>query len=110
MKISLAQAEFFDRTAFTGNVYVSKNDAKGFNALLVDCLTDHYKTKLSGASRAYLVLEGEGTFTINRKEETAEKYDFFLISDGDEYEYKGAMKLFEFNVPATDSSNEERFS
>ena len=58
--------------------------------------------------RAYLVLEGTGTFTINGIEEIAEQYDFFLISDGDVYEYMGKMKLFELNVPATDSSNEEK--
>ena len=108
MKISLKQTLFFDRQAFNGNVYIDKESGKDFNALLVTCLTGHYKTKLKNATRAYLVLEGAGTFTINGKEETAEQHDFFLISDGDVYEYAGKMKLFEFNVPATDSSNEEK--
>jgi hypothetical protein len=108
MKIPLKDATFFDRKDFTGNLYVEKKDGEGFNALLVDCVTHHYKTKLTGAVRAYLVLEGNGTFTINGKKEAAEKYDFFLISSGDTYEYEGAMKLFEFNVPGTDSNNEEK--
>ena len=34
----------------------------------------------------------------------------FIISDGDIYEYEGKMKVFEFNVPATDSDNEEKIS
>jgi hypothetical protein len=108
MKISLKEAAFFDRADFTGNVYVGKEKAKGFNALFVTCITRHYKTKLQGAARAYLVLEGSGTFTIDGKKEPAEQYDFFLISDGQIYEYEGSMKLFEFNVPATDSGNEEK--
>lgn len=108
MKISLKDARFFDRKDFNGNLYIEKDDGKGFNALLVTCLTRHYKTRLIGASRLYLVLEGNGTFTIDDKKESAEPYDFFLISDGQAYEYEGAMKLFEFNVPGTDPSNEER--
>lgn len=108
MKIPLSQARFFDRQAFTGNVYIGKEHGKGFNALLVDCLTRHYKTRLKGSVRAYLVLGGSGSFTINGMKEAALPYDFFLISDGDEYEYEGSLKLFEFNVPATDSSNEEK--
>ena len=108
MKISFEQTKFFDREAFNGNLYVQKNDNKGFNALLVHCVTRHYKTRLTGATRAYLVLEGEGTFSINDKKEKAEKDDLFLIFDNDVYEYEGEMKLFELNIPATDSSNEEK--
>ena len=107
MKIALGDTEFFDRQAFSGNVYVGKNADKGFNALLVECLTRHYKTKLTGATRVYLVLEGSGVFTINGQRDNADQYDLFVISDGDSYEYEGRMKLFEFNVPATDGSNEE---
>ena len=108
MKIPFSQTRSFDREAFNGNVFVEKKDEKGFNALIVHCLTRHYKTKLNGAVRMYLVLEGEGTFTINEKKESAQKDDLFVISDGDVYEYKGEMNLFEFNIPATDSSNETK--
>ena len=108
MKIPFAQTTFFVREGFNGNLYVEKKDAKGFNALLVHCLTRHYRTKLKDAMRMYLVLEGDGTFIVNGKAEEATKDDLFLISDGDTYEYEGKMKLFEFNIPATDSSNEEK--
>ena len=108
MKISIKESRFFDREAFNGNVFVEKKDNKGFNALLVNCVSDHYKTKLTGATRVYVVIEGGGLFVTNGKEEAAELYDFFIISDGDVYEYKGKMRLLEFNVPATDSSNEEK--
>ncbi|MBI5456686.1 hypothetical protein HY969_03005 [Candidatus Kaiserbacteria bacterium] len=108
MKISLKETEAFDRGEFKGNLYVQKKDNKGFNALLVECLTGHYKTKLTGAVRVYFVLEGSGIFIINGDSAEAEQYDLFIIESGDEYSYTGAMKLFEFNVPATDTSNEEK--
>lgn len=108
MKISFKETEAFDRGEFKGNVYVQKHDGKGFNALLVDCVTGHYKTGLKNATRAYFVLEGSGTFTINDQTLTAERYDLFLIQHGDKYSYDGTMKLFEFNVPGTDASNEEK--
>jgi gentisate 1,2-dioxygenase len=81
---------------------------RGFNALLVECLTRHYKTRLKNAVRVYLVLEGSGAFTVNDQTHKVEQYDMFVISDGDTYEYEGKMKLFEFNIPATDSSNEDK--
>ena len=108
MKISLKETEAFDGGEFKGNLYVQKKDGKGFNALLVDCLTGHYKTLLKDATRVYFVFEGSGTFTINDKEMPVEQYDLFLIRSGDTYSYKGTMKLFEFNVPATDEGNEEK--
>lgn len=110
MKISLKDTKFFDREEFTGNLYVEKADGKGFNALIVDCITGHYKTKLTGAVRVYLVIEGLGTFTINDEAMSAEPFDLFVIESGDTYDYKGKMRLFEFNVPATDSSNEEKLA
>lgn len=108
MKISLKDADHFEREGFTGDVYVATEAGRGFNALHVDCLTNHYKTLLKKAARAYLVLEGSGSFTINGERHAVEPYDFFLLGDGDVYEYEGKMRLFEFNVPGTSSENEEK--
>ena len=110
MKIPFQKTELHDKGAFKAHFYVGKKDRPDFNALLVDCVTDHYKTKLNGAARVYFVIEGSGTFTINEKTESAERYDLFIIVDGDTYAYEGSMKLFEFNVPATDGSNEEKMN
>ncbi len=108
MKISLEQAKFFDRGAFNGKAFIDKEDKKGFTLFMVNSITEHYKTKLKGATRIYVVTEGHGSFTINEKKESAEPYDIFLISHGDTYEYSGKMKLLEFNILATDSTNEEK--
>jgi hypothetical protein len=110
VKISLEETVSYDKGSFRARFYSEKKDRTDFNALLVECVTGHYQTKLKGATRVYLILEGSGTFTINGIKETAEQYDLFIISDGDVYEYEGAMKLFECNVPATDASNEENLS
>lgn len=108
MKISLKDTKVFDLKDFKAGFYLQKSDGRGFNALLVDCLTGHYKTRLTGAVRVYFVLEGSGIFIINGNSAGAEQYDLFIIESGDEYSYTGTMKLFEFNVPATDASNEEK--
>jgi len=108
MKIPLSDNRLHDEGSFKARFYCEKKDRDDFNALLVECVTGHNKTKLKAAARTYLILEGSGTFTINDNKEEANQYDLFIISDGDTYEYEGAMKLFEFNVPATDSSNEEK--
>lgn len=108
MKIPLSKTESFDVGAFAGKIYRGKKHREGFNALLIICKTRHYKTKLLKATRVYVVVEGNGTFTINNKKHTAKPYDFFMIKNGQTYEYSGKMKLLEFNIPATGKSNEEK--
>ena len=108
MKISLKETEAFDLGAFKGNVYVHKDENRAFTSFFVDCLTKHHKVRLTGTTRVYFVMEGSGTFTINERTISAEKYDFFLIKDGDTYSYMGTMKLFSFSIPAADLSNEEK--
>ena len=108
MKIPLAKTTVYDLKDFAAKFYVEKKDGRGFNALIVDVVTNHYKTKLTGALRMYLVIDGTGTFILNDKEFMAEPFDLFIIQSGDTYSYKGKMRLFEFNVPGTDTSNEEK--
>lgn len=108
MKISLNQTEMHDLKDFIARFYVTKNDNKEFNALLVRCKTRHYRTKLKNATRLYFVVEGNGEFIIDNHKESAEVYDLFIIHDGQIYEYSGVMKLIEVNVPATDGDNEEK--
>lgn len=108
MKIPLNKTEVIDKKEFVARFYVNKADEKPFNALFVESIIGHYKTKLKNAARLYFVVEGNGSFTIDGVREEANKYDFFLIQDVQIYEYSGKMKLIEVNVPATGSSNQER--
>jgi len=107
MKISLSQTEVHDKKDFIAKFYVTKSKNPNFNALLVECITGHYKTKLKNATRIYFIIEGHGTFTINGLTEKAEMHDCFIITANEIYSYEGKMKLIEVNVPATDKENEE---
>ncbi len=65
MKISQADALFFDRQAYSGNLYIEKKDGRMFGAFFVECYGRHPKVKLSGAARCYFITEGAGTFSVN---------------------------------------------
>lgn len=108
MKISVSQTEKYDLKDFVARFYIEKKQRKDFNILLVDCNTRHYRTKIKNAIRTYFVIGGRGTFIINGLKTDARKYDLFIVSDGEIYEYEGKMKLLEINIPATDISNEEK--
>ena len=105
-KISLKETKHFDRKGFSGDVYIDTNEGMGYNALVVDVHGRHYKTGIKGATRNYLVLEGKGTFTLDGETHQVKQGDLYIIPDGHNYEYEGEMKLFEFNVPGTNESNE----
>lgn len=107
MKIPLSQSKIHDKKDFIAKFYLEKADSPNFNALLVDCLTGHYKTTLKDATRMYFVVEGSGDFTIDGHKDSADLYDLFIVNSGQTYEYRGKMKLIEVNVPATDKNNEE---
>lgn len=103
--ISLRAAKHFDREGFSGNRYVEPEDGVGYSALHVEVHGKHPRKKMVGATRSYMVLEGEGTFTLNCETFKIKKGDLFIVPDGAEYEYEGNMELFEFNVPGTTSAN-----
>lgn len=107
MKIALKDTEVHDLKDFIAKFYVTKKDGEDFNALLVDCKTRHYKTKLKNAVRMYFVIEGNGEFVVDNEKYEANLHDYFLIKSGQIYEYSGKMKLIEVNIPSTDRSNEE---
>ncbi len=108
MKISLDQTQAKDKGEFLARFYLTKEQSDDASVIFVECRTRHYKTKMKGAKRMYFILGGSGSFIINEKQETANPYDLFIISNGETYEYSGAMKMLELNVPATDSSNYEK--
>lgn len=105
-RISIEDARHFGRDGYSGDIFVEKDSGLGFNALLVDVYGRHYRTRIKGAARNYFVVKGQGTFTIDGKKEEVTPGDLFVITDSLDYEYEGNMTLLEFNVPATDSSNE----
>jgi len=104
-KIPFDATQHFDREGFSGDIYVKPEDGLGYSALNVDVHGSHPLTKMAGATRSYYVREGTGTFTLDGVISEVKEGDLFVIPDGGAYEYKGEMKLFEFNVPGTTSAN-----
>lgn len=101
MKIDKTQ--HFDKEGFSGDFYVSKEDARGFNALRVSVHGHHPRKRMIDTTRVYFVIDGEGTFTINDEVHNVKKNDLYVIEPGNEYEYQGTMNLFEFNISPENS-------
>lgn len=106
-KISLKDTEFFDAGGFSGQVYVGSETQAGFNALLVTVKERHPRKRMIDTTRAYFVVEGTGTFTLDDKTHDVAPGDLFIIAPGHEYAYQGKMKLFEFNVSPDNSFKDE---
>lgn len=97
--VPLDEAQHFDREGFSGDIFVPKEAAIGFNALQVNVNGQHpRKRMLKGTTRSYYVVEGEGSFSLNGEVRNVDKGDFVVIPPGNEYEYQGTMTLFEFNI------------
>lgn len=97
MKRSIQNTQHFDKEGFSGDVYVSDEEGKGFDALKVTVNGKHPKTTVEH-TRAYLVINGTGTFTIDDETHEVQPEDLYIIEQGSSYEYEGNMSLFEFNI------------
>ncbi len=112
LRIPLNETSHFDREGFSGNVYPIP-EGLGIKALLVEVHGRHpRKRMLEGTTRTYLVTDGIGTFTLG-SEDGDTSYDvstgdLFVIPAGGEYEYDGAMTLFEVNVSPDESFGDEK--
>ena len=108
-KTAAIDTEHFDREGFAGDWYIKGDEQKGVNALMVDVHGRHPKKRiLEGNTRRYVVLGGEGTFTLNGVAHKVAEGDMFTIEAGGDYEYEGDMKLFEFNVSPDNSFGDEK--
>ena len=94
------------RDGFTAHVYNSKEEYSALNTVYVDCHTSHERVFVKESHRVYFVIEGSGIFDIGDETHEVEKDDVIVIEPKTEYAYKGKMKLFELNSPATGSEDE----
>lgn len=106
-KIPLDKTVYLDKGEFSVNHYIQTEAGLGFNALMVTVKGRRYKTRIKDITRVYLVVEGEGTFTLDGETEAVKKGDLFVIKNGHDYLYEGSMTLFEFNVPGATPANQE---
>lgn len=103
--IHLDQVEQFERPGFDGHHLVKKEDGLPYSMILVNVHGSHPLKQMTGATRSYFVIDGEGEFEINGRKSKAREGTLFVLPDGTQYSYHGEMTLLEFNVPGTTSAN-----
>lgn len=102
--LTLSDAEHFNREGFSGDIFIPKEAKMGFTALRVEVYGKHPRKEiLKGNTRSYYVVDGEGTFTLNEESRVVGAGDLIVIPPDNEYEYRGIMTLFEFNVSRRNS-------
>jgi len=106
MHFPFSQTKKIEKEGFTAFLYNLKEDHPSFNTVYVDCHKSHEKVYVKASHRIYFVIEGEGTFTVDNETNQVKKNDVIVIEPTKEYSYKGEMKLFEVNFPATGSEDE----
>lgn len=107
--VPLSETKHFDREGFSGDIYVDKDVALGFTALLVTVEGEHpRKRMLEGTTRMYHVVSGKGSFTLGDTTHDVTAGDTYVIPAGAEYEYKGTMQLFEVNISPDNTFRDEK--
>ncbi|MEK6967362.1 MAG: hypothetical protein AABX51_01900 [Nanoarchaeota archaeon] len=106
MLYKLKDAKKVERQGFTAFKYNSKADLPEMNAIFVDCHDSHEKCSVKNSFRLYFVIDGTGEFLVGEEKFSVEKNDVVIIPPKTAYAYKGKMKLFEANAPATSSEDE----
>ena len=106
--ITLKDTEHFERDWFSGDIYIWKNQEKGFTALRITVNWKHPRKEMKwDTTRTYFVISGSGTFTIDWQSKEVADGDFIIIQPWHRYEYQGKMILFENNISATNSFKDE---
>ncbi len=99
-KHSLPEKHDFEVEDLLGFVYSDANNNSNLDALRI--IADGHSGKATTGiyDRVYLVLLGEGEFTINGDTFSVLKDDVVVLPKNTDYEYRGSMELFEVNTPA----------
>lgn len=100
------------RPSVQGRVIVTSNDFERLGCGVFRVETRHGLIKNIASDRIYLVLEGQGRFTVAGDAFDVVKGDVVLVPRNTPYDYEGQLKLFLVHSPANndeaDISLEER--
>jgi len=105
MKFTLKKAFKFGWEGLKGWAYNSRGDFPNASAAYFEVTGSHGKVKTTKSDRIYLVLDGQGEFTIDGKIIPVEKTDVVIVPKNTPYDYKatkGTLKLFLVHCPAFD--------
>ena len=106
MILKLSAATKIALDGFTAYLYNSKKDSPNLSAVYVDCHSHHARVAVKSSIRAYFVIDGTGEFDLGPDTYRVGPSDLVIIPPRTPYAYRGRMKLFEVNTPATDASDE----
>ncbi len=88
-----------DRGAYAYSKLIVNDEATPFNAIKITVTGTHPTRRIVHGIRNYYVVEGSGTFVVEKDEYKVEEGTIVTIHPGECYSYNGTMKLFEFNIP-----------
>ncbi len=106
MKFSLDKARTVERDGFTAWLYNSKEQFPAVSSVYVDVRGAHERVYVKKSIRLYFVIKGRGQFTVGNETLEVKTNDVIIIPPKVSYSYKGRMRLFETNFPATGSEDE----
>lgn len=99
-KYTLSEKHDFEVEDLLGFVYSDANDNPRVEAMRIIVDGHSGKATTGEYDRVYLVLVGEGEFTIAGDTFSVVKDDVVVLPKHTVYEYRGSMELFEVNTPA----------
>ena len=91
---------------FVAFIYNSKRELGELSSVYVECHGTHARVSVIASFRLYFVLEGAGIFEVGGEEEAVMAKDVIIVPPRVPYSYKGQMKMFEVNAPATGPEDE----
>ncbi len=99
-KFSLPEKNTFEVEDLLGFAYSDGRVNPRVEAMRIIADGHSGKATTGNYDRVYLILAGEGEFTIYGDTITVVKDDVMVLPKNTDYEYRGSMELFEVNTPA----------
>lgn len=99
-KYSLPEEKSFEVEDILGFAYSDARNNQNVEAMRIIVDGHSGKATTGEHDRVYLVLVGEGEFTIAGDTFSVVKDDVVVLPKNTDYDYRGSMELFEVNAPA----------
>jgi mannose-6-phosphate isomerase-like protein (cupin superfamily) len=105
-KFTLEDGYDFDRDDVKGHAYLTNNEFKRMSAAVFTCNGKTKKMKSLNNDRLYIIVEGNGVFTIKNLSIDVHKNDIVIVPKNTIYNYCGVMKCFLVHSPAFNKGEE----
>jgi ethanolamine utilization protein EutQ (cupin superfamily) len=99
-KFTVDTRRVIGRPSVRGRPIVTREQFERIGCGVFVTQTRHGKIKNLGSDRLYLILEGEGTFTIDDRDIPVAAGDVVIVPRGTPYDYAGKLKVFLVHAPA----------